>query len=233
MGYSRSPCIGMGFDHLKSIITMSKVTGKKHFDRVSLPPEAQLALHFDYPTFVACSSYNTLSDDLREILAERLHGVYIKARKAMAKTDKEKEDIKNDFSVAPWPSIREDLRESSRAHAIDIPRKLRMISCFLSEELDTRNPVEMFEDGELRFLAEQEHERWNAERLQQQWHLGQRNLEKRTSPLLIPWRDLTPEWQNLNKEMVMSYVTILPENYRIYRVGKVEKTDLREIRFGF
>jgi hypothetical protein len=222
-----------GLRSLKAIIAMSKVTGKHHFERAALPPEAQLALHFDYSTFMECSRYNTLSDDLRETLAERLHNVYIKIRKAMAKTEKEREDIKNDPSLAPWPSIKEDLRESSRAHAIDIPRKLRMISCFLSENLDTRNPVEKFEEDELDFLAEQEHERWNAERLQQQWHLGQRSGDKRTSPFLKPWRDLEREWQNVDREMVKSYVTILPENYKIYRIGKVEKTDLRGAAIGF
>jgi hypothetical protein len=222
-----------GLRSLKAIITMSKVTGKHHFERAALPPEAQLALHFDYPTFMECARYNTLSDDLRETLAERLHNVYIEIRKAMAKTDKEKEDLLKDPSLAPWPSIKEDLRESSRAHAIDIPRKLRMISCFLSEELDNRTPVESFTDDELRFLAEKEHERWNAERLQQQWHLGQRSGDKRTSPFLKPWRDLEPEWQNVDREMVKSYVSILPENYEIYRIGKVEKTDLRVVTVGF
>ncbi|PMD27017.1 hypothetical protein NA56DRAFT_640810 [Hyaloscypha hepaticicola] len=222
-----------GLRSLKAIIAMSKVTGKHHFERAALPPEAQLALHFDYPTFMECSRYNTLSDELREILAEALHNVYIETRKAMAKTDNEKEDLLKDLSLAPWPSIKEDLRESSRAHAIDIPRKLRMISCFLSEKLEKRNPVKNFTDVELRFLAEQEHERWNAERLQQQWHLGQRNGEKRTSPFLKPWRDLEPEWQNVDREMVKSYVSILPENYGIYRIGKVEKTDLRDVTVGF
>jgi hypothetical protein len=227
------PTYRHGLRSLKAIITMSKVTGKSHFERAALPPEAQLALHFDYPTFIECSRYNTLSVDLREILAERLHNVYINIRKAMTKNDKEKEGLKNDPSLAPWPSIKEDLRESSRAHAVDIPRKLRMISCFLSETLDKRNPVENFENHELRFLAEQEHERWNAERLQQQWHLGQRSGDKRTSPFLKPWRDLEPEWQNVDREMVKSYITILPENYKIYRIGKVDKTDLRGVTIGF
>jgi hypothetical protein len=227
------PTYRHGLRSLKAIIAMSKVTGKQHFERAALPPEAQLALHFDYSTFMECSRYNTLSDDLRETLAERLHNVYIKTRNAMAKTDKDKEAIKKDPSLAPWPSIKEDLRESSRAHAVDIPRKLRMISCFLSEKLDKRTPVESLTDDELRFLAEGEHERWNAERLQQQWHLGQRSGDKRTSPFLKPWRDLELEWQNVDREMVKSYVSILPENYGIYRIGKVEKTDLGEVKIGF
>ncbi|PMD46970.1 hypothetical protein L207DRAFT_506059 [Hyaloscypha variabilis F] len=227
------PTYRHGLRSLKAIIAMSNITGKHHFERAALPPEAQLALHFDYPTFMECSRYNTLSDDLRETLAEGLHNFYIKIRKATAKTDKEKADLLKDPSLAPWPSIKEDLRESSRAHAIDIPRKLRMISCFLSERLDKHNLVERFTDDELRFLAEQEHERWNAERMQQQWALGQRSGEKRTSPFLKPLRDLSPEWQNVDREMVKSYISILPENYGIYRIGKFEKADLRDGTVGF
>ena len=223
------PTYRHGLRSLKAIIAMSQVTGKHHFERAALPPETQLALHIDYQAFMECSRYNTLSDDLRETLAERLHNGYIATRKAMAQTDKEKEDIKNDPSLAQWEWLKEDLRESSRAHAIDIPRKLRMISCFLAEKLDKRPAVESFTDNELRSLAEWEHERWNAERLQQQWHLGERSGEKRSSPFLKPWRDLESKWQNVDREMVKSYVTILPDNYKIYRIGKVEKTDVNEI----
>src|SRR5205085_3851945 len=56
------PTYRHGLRSLKSIITLSKVTGKRHFERAALPPEAQLGLHLDYPTFMECSRYNTLSD---------------------------------------------------------------------------------------------------------------------------------------------------------------------------
>lgn len=226
------PTYRHGLRSLKSIIALSKVTGKRHFERAALPPEAQLGLHLDYPTFMECSRYNTLSDDLRESISEKLHNVYVEIRRGMAVTDEEKQALKNDLSLVPWPSLKEELKESTRAHTVDIPRKLRMISCFLAEMVDSRKAVDSFGADELAFLAEQEHERWNAERLQNQWHQGKRDAKQRTSPFLIPWRDLDQKWQNVDREMVKSYPTILPDNYKIYRIGKVEKTKLIEPTIG-
>ncbi|KIW29917.1 uncharacterized protein PV07_05702 [Cladophialophora immunda] len=222
------PTYRHGLRSLKSIIALSKVTGKRHFERAALPPEAQLCLHLDYPTFMECSRYNRMPDELTEFISEKLHNVYMDIKRRMAATDEEKQALERDPSLVPWPSLSEELKESTRAHTLDIPRKLRMISCFLAEMDGLREAVESFSDKELRLLAEREHERWNAERLQNQWHQGQRNSKDRTSPFLIPWRDLEQKWRNVDYDMVKSYPTILPHNYKIYRIGKVEKTKLFE-----
>jgi hypothetical protein len=223
------PTYRHGLRSLKSIIALSKVTGKRHFERAALPSEVQLGLHLDYPTFMEYSRYNTLSDDLRESISEKLHNVYVGIRKRMARTDEEKQALKSDPSLVAWPSLTEELKESTRAHTVDIPRKLRMIACFLGETDISREAVEHFDDPELDLLAEKEHERWNAERLQNQWHQGKRDSKQRTSPFLIPWRDLEQKWRNVDRDMVKSYPTILPDNYKIYRIGKVEKTKLIEL----
>ncbi|OAP58293.1 hypothetical protein AYL99_07383 [Fonsecaea erecta] len=227
-GLLLTPTYRHGLRSLKAIIALSKVTGKRHFERAALPPEAQLGLHLDYPTFMECSRYNTMSVRLRESISEKLHDVYVEIRRGMAVTAEEKQALAKDLSLVPWASLTEELRESTRAHTVDIPRKLRMISCFLAEVDGPREAVVSFSDDELTFLAEKEHERWNAERLQNQWHQGKRDAQQRTSPFLIPWRDLAQKWRNVDREMVKSYPTILPPNYKIYRIGKVEKTKLSE-----
>ncbi|KAE8453914.1 hypothetical protein EG329_007690 [Mollisiaceae sp. DMI_Dod_QoI] len=181
------PAFKHGLRSLKAIIAMSKVTGKHHFERAALPPEVQLSLHLDYPTFMDCSRYNTIPGDLREILSEKLHEVYRNIRTGMAKTDKEREDIKVEASLAQWALLGEEFRESTRAHVEDIPRKLRMKSLFLAEKDPDREAIENFSDEELDFFAEREHERFNAERLQKHWRLGKRNKDTRTSPFLMPW----------------------------------------------
>jgi len=222
------PTYRHGLRSLKSIIAMSKVTGKHHFERAALPPEEQLGLHLDFPTFMRYSQYNTLSDDLRETVSQGLHETYVKCRKSMAKDDAAKKEIENQASLKPWASLDEEFKESSRAHAIDIPRKLRMISCFLAKKDENRIAVEKFTDEEVERLAEREHVRFNAERLQRQWRLGERNEETRTNPFLVPWGDLPKEWQDVDREMVKSYTKILPDGYKIYQIGKVSKTNLKE-----
>ncbi|KAF9886493.1 hypothetical protein FE257_011400 [Aspergillus nanangensis] len=216
------PTYRHGYRSLKAIITMSNLTGKHHFERASLPPEGQLSLHLDYSTFAQCSQYNMLSDEIWEYIAERLHEKYVAHRLSMAKTEEERLELESQTSLNAWPWLDEEFKESARAHAADIPRKLRLISCFVSKTDDHRTPVDEFRPKELELLAEREHERWNAERLQKQWRLGERNEGQRTSPFLVPWRDLEKIWQDIDRVMVNSYLHILPHGYAVYRAGKID-----------
>ncbi|KAI9866751.1 MAG: hypothetical protein M1813_000693 [Trichoglossum hirsutum] len=221
------PTYRHGLRSLKSIIAMSQVTGKRHFERAALPPEAQLALHLDYQSFMKYSQFDTLPEDIRETVSERLHETYVNYRKSMAKNDHELKELEKQTSANSWASLSEEYKESARAHAVDIPRKLRMIFCFLAKEDESRHAVIDLKKEEIDLLAEKEHERWNAERLQKQWHLGQRSEENRTNPFLIPWRDLEKRWQDVDRAMVESYIKILPDDYKIYRIGSVTKMKLK------
>jgi len=231
-GLLLTPTYRHGLRSLKSVIALSQVTGKRHFEPAALPPEAQLGLHLDYPAFMECSRYNTLSADLREYISEKLHDVYVGIKRNMAVTDENRRALENDEALAPWPRLTEELKESTRAQTVDIPRKLRLICCFLAESDGSRAAVDSFSDKELTILAKEEHKRWTTERLQNQWHRGKRDAKQRTSPFLEPWEDLEQKWQNVDRRLVESYPTILPPNYKIYRIGKVEKTKLVEPTLG-
>jgi hypothetical protein len=223
------PTYRHGLRSLKSILSMSKVTGKSNFERAALPPESQLGLHLDYETFLKYSRFHTLPEDIREQVSELLHETYIKYREGMETTDEGLRKFREQDSSKPWRELNEEFRESNRAHAAEIPRKLRMISCFLAKEDENRTAVIKFTKKELDRLAEQEHERWNAERLQKQWQLGPRDEKKRTSPFLEPWRDLPKIWQDVDRAMVESYPKLIPDEYKIYRIGKATKTTLKAI----
>ena len=72
-------------------------------------------------------------------------------------------------------------------------------------------------------LSEMEHERFNAERLQRQWKMGPRSSGKRTTPFLVPWRDLTQDWKDVDTVMVECVPRVLEGcGWRIYRM-KVEE----------
>ncbi|TAQ89075.1 hypothetical protein B7494_g2586 [Chlorociboria aeruginascens] len=220
------PTYRHGLRSLKSIISMSKITGKRHFERAALPPAAQLALHLDYDNFMKYSHFDTLPDTIREVVSELLHETYVNYRETM-EVGEELRNLKEQDSAKPWMFLSEELKESARAHAAEIPRKLRTISCFLAEEDENRTAVTEFTKKELDRLAEEEHERWNAERLKKQWHFGPRDVGKRSSPFLIPWRDLEKRWQDVDRAMVESYPKILPDGYKIYRIGKATKTKVK------
>ena len=109
---------------------------------------------------------------------------------------------------------------SSRLQADDIPRKLRLINCFMAIDTRGRIPVETFEPAEIAKLAEAEHERFNAERLRQQWQLGERDPSKFKNPFLVPWRDLEEKWRSLDENAVAAIPAVLVAvGWRVYRVG--------------
>ncbi|OCL03572.1 hypothetical protein AOQ84DRAFT_143720 [Glonium stellatum] len=214
-GLLLTPYYRQGIRSLRSIIAMSRLNNRRHFERAALPPQAQLDLHVDYNTFMKYMRGLPIPDRIREELAEKLHNVYYNHRAKYASP----EEIKR---LKRWNELDEELRESSRAHADSIPQKLRLVQCFLAEKQEYREPIKQFTIDQVELLAENEHERWNAERLQKQWSLGERAPEKRSSPFLIPWEDLDPEYQEIDRIMVRAYPTILPEPYYIYKMGPKE-----------
>ncbi|KAL4971311.1 hypothetical protein BDW66DRAFT_30574 [Aspergillus desertorum] len=207
------PTYRQGIRSLKSILAMSHLNGRCHFDCSALPPGMQLNLHVDYKTFTQYLNGVPLPKQLREKLAQEIHAVYLTVRSKTA-TESEKAQLK------PWHETDEELKESSRAHAEMIPSKLREIKCFLAEKQEHREPVRAFTAAQIERLGEIEHDRWSTERLQNQWRCGEeRNITTRSSPFLVPWRDLEQKWRDIDCAIVASYPRILPEAYKIYPLG--------------
>ncbi|KPM38527.1 hypothetical protein AK830_g8045 [Neonectria ditissima] len=207
------PTYRHGIRSLKTIIAMSRVDGRRSFERAALPPPAQLDAHVDYAEFTLHMSGIPLPDRVLEKVAIKLHETYLAARKIA--TPDELDDLKS------WKQLSEELKESSRAHAMSISQKLRHVSYYLSEKQGTREPIWEFTPEQIDLLAEVEHDRWNSERLQNQWGLGEREPGKRKSPFLIPWADLEVKWQDIDRAMVAAYPSILRslEGYAIYPMG--------------
>ena len=143
----------------------------------------------------------------------------------MAKSDAERKALESDRSYCDWEDLSGELKESTRAQADDIPRKLRATGCFMLNDGGSEPrgeplvPVSKFGEEELLMLGEMEHERFNAERLQRQWRTGPRNSKQRTTPFLVPWRDLEYEWQVVDMVMVEVVPKILEgAGWRIYRM---------------
>jgi hypothetical protein len=97
----------------------------------------------------------------------------------------------------------EELRNSNRAQAIDIERKLTAIGCELRRRASGDAEVFMLTDAEVELLAKLEHERWWEERLRAGWRLGPaKDVERKLSPYLVGWDSLTEEVRNLDRDTV-------------------------------
>ncbi len=214
------PAYRHGVRSMEAVLAMSTLAGRGRFGAADLPPPAQLSLHVDTEAFMARVMGERLSDDQRSRLGQLLHEVYRRQRQAIAETDEECRALLHDTSMRDWPELHAEFRESNCRQADDIPRKLRLIGCFMSADGGDMVPVTHFTAAELTLLAELEHERWNAERLQSQWRLDARDTAQHTSAFLIPWRDLAPKWRSLDQAMVAAIPHILQtERFRVFRAG--------------
>jgi hypothetical protein len=218
------PAYRHGIRSMEAVLAMSELTGQSQFQRAALPPDDQLGLHVDAKAFMALVKGERLDDELREKLGKLLHEAYRKQREAIAKADGEEEErkLKDDKAMRRWADLDEVFRESSRLQADDIPRKLRLIGCFMAPPIEGREAVDAFTLTQIAALAEPEHERFNAERLQKQWRQGERDATQRKSPFLVPWRDLEKKWRSLDESAVAAIPGVLADEtigMRIYRMG--------------
>lgn len=53
--------------------------------------------------------------------------------------------------------------------------------------------------------------------------MGARNSKQRTTPFIVPWRDLTQEWKDVDRVMVECVPRVLKTaGYRIYKMKEAE-----------
>lgn len=168
------PTYKHGLRSLEKIISTSRLSGRAKFDVSALPPEEQIQLHADGKLFMGFLRSPKLPPVLREKLAEGLFEAYKKQRERMADTPEKKKELLTDRSMVDWDELPGELKESTRAQADDIPRKLRACNYFMldQERSDPFIHVPEFTTEDLDMLSEMEHERFNAERLQRQWYVS-------------------------------------------------------------
>jgi hypothetical protein len=101
-----------------------------------------------------------------------------------------------------WSELDETRKESNRAQARDMPVKLRSIGCAIVPLHDIRAPAFEFTDEEFEMLAIAEHKRWVTERLKSGWRPGPKDVERKTTPYLIPFDELPGDIADLDRDAV-------------------------------
>lgn len=114
-------------------------------------------------------------------------------------------------SMVPWEHLPENLKESNRRQADHIGEKLRAVGLSIVPKDDWAAETEQFSDAEVERLAEIEHERWMQERSSQGWRYaaGEKDLDRRTSPHLVPWATLAEEVRDLDRDAVRAIPGLL------------------------
>lgn len=193
-------------DKVPILVRMAEQKGLATLFRCKQEQTSQVAdqLHAFGMTSQSCSVTVLLNDDL-DRLAQARHEKYRQGRP------------QDDLSAAPWEKLREDFKDSNRQQADHIPVKLRAIGCYAATQGDG-TPVTAFDDDEIERMARMEHARWNAERWLDNWTLGPRNPEAKTSPYLVDWDQLPDEIKEYDRDAVRQIPQLLDKvGAKVYR----------------
>lgn len=114
--------------------------------------------------------------------------------------EKRLKDYPNEtLSYPNFSDLPDDMKYSNIRQASGIYEKLALISCTLKDK--TGNAYKLSDD-EIELLAEQEHKDWVDERIALGWSLGPKDTEKKQSPYLVPYAELTEEIKDYDRDTI-------------------------------
>jgi hypothetical protein len=155
-----------------------------------------------------------LLGDPTEILARAIHQDYVfqQVRKGV--------DPESTASLLPWDRLPDDFKESNRQQAAHIDIKLRAINCTKAPlGLPDENLVKLTPQ-EIEMLAELEHDRFVVEREKQGWtYAPNKDAIKKTSPYLVPWKQLSSRIKDLDRNVIHHLPILLAsQKFKIKRL---------------
>jgi hypothetical protein len=148
-----------------------------------------------------------------EILARAVHEQYLVNERRKGSTPE------TNPSMVSWEELPESLRESNRNQVEHIRVKLEAIGSDITVTNEWNVPPFQFSPEEVELMAQMEHERFVAERLKQGFtYAPAKNLEKKTSPDLVPWEKLPEEEKEKDRNSVRQLSELLAKaRFQIYR----------------
>ena len=182
-----------GARSMESIIAMSRLSGKRMYERSALPSEAQLNIHVHGREFHALVQAPELTGELLEKLAAAAHSVYSNEQLAKEKTEHIKAPAIAHLTYDQLVGDLEEFKEQNRANVRDISVKLAVIGCIMIAARGDE-PPSGFPGVDLEMLAEMEHDRWLKLKARQGWRYGvTTDKAKMENEALLPWHAMTRE----------------------------------------
>lgn len=105
------------------------------------------------------------------------------------------------LAYARFSELPDDLKYSNMRQAQSIYDKLGMVGLTMRHK-GAPGAIEAFAPELVEVMAEFEHDEWMRERIANGWTLGERNTERKTTPYLVPYRDLSEEIKELDRNTV-------------------------------
>lgn len=149
---------------------------------------------------------------MRKKLARAIHERYRKNQEGKKSVD--------DPAMQPWEKLREDLKESNRQQADQIPEKLQAVGYGIRQAASGPPSGLKLTLEELEILARMEHDRWMAEKVQSGWRYGlPRDDAKKLHPCLVPWEELPEEEKDKDRQAVRQIPELLAQaGFEIFQI---------------
>jgi len=147
-----------------------------------------------------------------EILARAIHEDYVRHQAEVGETPQ------TNRSMVAWDELPESLKESNRRQADHIGVKLKAVGCGIAPLTAWDAESFQFTPEEVELMARMEHERFVEERLRAGWRPGPKDPARKTSPHLVPWKQLSEEIKELDRNPVRGLPRFLARaGLQIYR----------------
>lgn len=145
--------------------------------------------------------------DAVEALARSMHEAYLAVARRRGET------VSTNPSVRAWEQLPETLRRANLDQARQIAEKVRVVGAHVVARSRDDGAPFAFTDHEVERLARLEHERWCADRRRDGWVLapGEKDLDARATPHLVPWEQLDEHVRELDRVMVRGIPAFLAE----------------------
>ncbi len=144
----------------------------------------------------------SMQSNRREVLGRAIHERYRQNQRGIKSPD--------DPAMQPWETLAEHLRESNRQQGDDIEATLQHISCGVRAAVGPAPVPFVFTNEEIEAMAALAHEHWMAERRRAGWRSGpQRDAERKITPYLIPYAELTEDVKEWDRQAVRAIPEVL------------------------
>ncbi|WP_097028395.1 RyR domain-containing protein [Clostridium peptidivorans] len=193
---------------MEAILDMSTLTNATKWEQSCLPSEEQLKLHVDGEQFLRHLMHDAFYGEKIESIAMAIHEKY-----RMLNANNENMD---ENCIKPWQELSEELKNSNRKQAKNIPNALIKINYDIVSVKD-KPEFKKFTTKELETLAKNEHMYWYRYRKECGWKYGKvKDSKKKTDSDLVSWNSLTQDKKNKLYKMVEAWPEILAEsNFKI------------------
>ena len=200
-----------------------KQPGDDVIRRSNLLPAEIMSIHADYESFIRIANRHLEFKTNADLIAQSVHEFY---RKLGEREGWLREEMDKDYNDLP-----EDSKKDSRQAAARIPQALELVGLYVVPDsmpsIDTYEEIQDVLERNLELLAEAEYDGWMEHKIRNGWvYREKREDAKKINPTLLPYKDLSKQDKDKDRNSVHYYQDILKEaKYKIVSSLNVEKND--------